>query len=56
MDQSVEHPTPSFHSSHDVTVREFEPRIGLVVQSPLGILSLSLFALSSLSLSLFLSK
>ena len=33
MAQSVKHPTLVFGSGHDLTVREFEPRIGLLADS-----------------------
>ena len=33
MAQSVKHPTPDFGSGHDLTVREFEPHIGLCADS-----------------------
>ena len=43
----VKRPTPDFRSGHDLTVREFEPCVGLCIteQSLLGFLSLSLSSL-----------
>ena len=59
MAQSIKHPTLDFGSGHDLTVHEFKPHelMGRAVQSPLGILSLSLSLCPSLlTLSPLLSK
>ena len=47
--QLVKHPTLGFSSGHDLTVREFQPHIGLhdTAWSLLGILSIPLFLCSS---------
>ena len=59
MAQSVKRPAPGFGSGHDLTVREFEPCIGLCpgsAEPAWDSLSLSFSAPPALSLSLSLSR